>query len=175
MTVSRSKILAAGSALTVFGPAVIAAMVQAAEAADEGDIKILNTAIPLELAAIKAYTDAAGLNLLQPAVLQVAVGFRTDHQAHADALAAAVRAAGATPVTTPVAITYPALKSQADILKFAESLERQAASTYLSVIPVLKDRNLAKTMASILGVETTHVSTLAAALGEGKAYTGFVS
>lgn len=175
MKVSRLKLLAAGSALAAFGPMLIGGMIQSAEAADEGDIGILNTAIPLELAAVKAYTDAGGTKLLAAPVLQVALGFRADHQAHADALIAAVKAAGATPMMTPAAIAYPTLASQADILKFAESLERKAASTYLSVIPVLKDRNLAKIMASILGDETTHVTTLAAALNEGKPYPAFIS
>lgn len=67
-------------------------------------------------------------------------------------------------------LEYPALKTQADILTFARSVERQAASTYLSVIPDLSDRRLAQVAAAILGVETTHVSQLATALGQPRAY-----
>jgi rubrerythrin len=108
-------------------------------------------------------------------VLAVAKGFMADHQAHLGALEAAVRAAGATPSTNITAIAYPTLATEKDILKFAESVERTAASAYLSVFPVLEDKNLAKAAASILGVETMHVTVLAAALGEGVPYHGFVS
>jgi rubrerythrin len=55
---------------------------------------------------------------------------------------------------------YPSLKTQNDILTFATSVERQAASAYLASVPRFKDRTLAKVAASILGVETTHVAIL---------------
>jgi rubrerythrin len=60
-------------------------------------------------------------------------------------------------------------------LKFAEGLERGAATAYLGVIPTFKDRDLARLTASILSIETTHVTTLAAALQEQTAYKLFVS
>jgi rubrerythrin len=150
-------------------------MVQEAEAATPGDIALLNGAIELEHAGIKAYTDAFALNLLSPAVLEIARGFRSDHQAHAAALAAAVRAAGGTPSTATAKLQYPALKTEADILAFAETVERAAATSYLTDIGKLSNPALSKIMASILGVETTHVTTLATALKQGRPYSGFVS
>jgi rubrerythrin len=150
-------------------------MVKEAEAASAADIELLNGAIELENAGIKAYTDAFALNLLSPSVLAVAKGFRTDHQAHAGALAAAVKAAGGTPTTATAKLEYPSLKSQADILAFAEKVERLAATSYLTDIGRLSNPALSKIMASILGVETTHVSLLASALKQGVAYNGFVS
>jgi rubrerythrin len=160
MRVSRAKLLGTGSALAAFGPSLLGPFIVAAEAADAGDIKILQTAISLEAAGIKAYTDAAGLNILEPGVLAVAKGFLADHQAHKDALSGAVKAAGVTPTTDVAKVTYPTLKTQADILMFAETVEKLAASTYLSVIPSFKDPKLAQTAAAILGVETTHVAIL---------------
>ena len=176
MTISRSKLLGTGTALAAFGPALLGPFIAAAEAADEGDVKILQVAIALERAGIKAYQDAAGTNLLQPAVLDVAKGFMADHIAHRDALIGAVKAAGATPTEETTKLTYPSLKTQADILAFAQTVERQAASTYLSVIPSFKDRQLAKVAGSILGVETTHVAILAYTLKQGtEPYKSFVS
>ncbi|HEY0797842.1 MAG TPA: ferritin-like domain-containing protein [Candidatus Baltobacteraceae bacterium] len=176
MNVSRSKLLAAGTALAAFGPLLLGPFISAAEAADESDIGILQVAIKLERAGIKAYQDAAGTNLLEPGVLAVAKGFMQDHMAHRDALIGAVKAAGDTPTDETTQLTYPPLKTQADILAFAESVERQAASTYLSVIPAFKDRQLAKVAASILGVETTHVAILAYTLKQGtEPYKDFVS
>jgi|ERR1700722_6620829 rubrerythrin len=167
MNVSRAKLLGTGTALAAFGSGMLGPFILAAEAADEGDIKILNVAIALERAGIKAYTDAAGLNLLTPDVLAIAKGFIADHTAHRDALIGAVKAAGATPTDDTTKLTYPSLKTQADILNFAETVERTAASTYLSVIPAFKDKDLAKVAGSILGVETTHVAILAYALKQG--------
>lgn len=176
MNVSRSKLLASGTALAAFGPILLSPFISAAEAAEESDIAILQTAIKLERAGIKAYADAAGLGILQPAVLNVAKGFMQDHTAHRDALIGAVKAAGVKPTEETAKLDYPSLKTQDEILAFAESVERQAASTYLSVIPSFKDRGLAKVAASILGVETTHVAILAYTLKKGtEPYKDFVS
>ena len=176
MNVSRKKLLATGTALAAFGPVLLGPFINAAEAADEGDIGILQVAISLERAGIKAYKDAAGLHILEPSVLAVATGFLADHTAHLDALAGAVKAAGVTPSDTITALQYPELKTQNDILAFAESVERQAATTYLSVIPSFKDRSLAKVAGSILGNETTHVAILAYTLKQGtEPYKSFVS
>ena len=94
MAVSRQQLLTTGTALAVFGPALMGSMITAAAAATPGDIALFNAAIPLELAAVKAYGDAAALNILSDPILAVAKSFLADHQAHADALSAAVRAAG---------------------------------------------------------------------------------
>lgn len=148
---------------------------EAATKANPDDLMMLNSAIELERAGIKAYDDAAATGLLAPGVLAVALGFRADHVAHRDALSAAVRAGGVALTTKTAAIVYPPLHTQADILTFALSVERQAASTYLSVIPDLSDRNLAQVAGAILGVETTHVSKLSDVLGAGPPYPqGFV-
>jgi len=156
--------------------AVMSAMVKEAEATNPADIKLMNGAIELENAGIKAYTDAFELNLLSPPVLEIAKSFRSDHIKHAAALAVAVKAGGGTPTTETLKIEYPSLKSEADILAFAETVERLAATSYLADVGKLSNPALAKIMASILGVETTHVSVLAAALNEGRAYDdGFVS
>lgn len=175
MLLSRTKLITAGSSLAIFGPVLIGAMIEAAEAATPDDIVLLNGAIVLENAGIKAYLDAAALNILEPPVLAVAKSFVADHQAHAGALAAAVKAAGGTPATGALKLEYPPLKTQSDILAFAEKVERIAATAYLTDIGKLSSPALAKTMASILGVETTHVAILAAVLKESRPYPGFVS
>jgi rubrerythrin len=176
MQVSRAKLLGTGTALAMIGPSLLGPFITAAEAASEGDIKILQSAAMSERTAIKAYTDAAGTGLLSPGVLAVAKGFMADHMAHRDALEGAIKAAGMTPSTGVLAITSPPLKSEGDILKFAETLERGAATAYLSSIPNLSDRGLAKVAASILGVETTHVAILEYTLTKStEPYKDFVS
>jgi rubrerythrin len=165
--ITRAKALGAASAVALVGPALMTNLLMAAESMDPGDIKILNVAIELERAGIKAYTDAAGTGLLSPGTLAIAKGFLADHTAHRDALIAAVKAGGGTPSEATTHLDYPPLKTEADILNFAYVVERTAANTYLSVIPAFKNRDLAKTAASILGVETTHVAILGYALKKG--------
>ncbi len=146
-----------------------------AAAADPKDMATLNAAIELERAGIKAYDDAAATRLLSPGVLKVATLFRGDHVAHLAALTAAVRAGGAIPSTATAKLDYPQLSSEKDVLAFARDVEEKAASTYLSVLPDLRDRDLAQVAASILGVETVHVGILAQALGAFPPYpSGFV-
>jgi rubrerythrin len=175
MNFSRSRLFAAAPAVALAGTGLAALMSTADAAASPKDVAVLNSAIPLERAGIKAYQDAASLGILSAPVLEVAKGFMTDHMAHRDALIAAVRANGGTPSEETAKLVYPTLKTEADILAFAESVERQAASAYLSVFPVLEDKGLAKTAASILGVETMHVAILATVLKQGQPYKGFIS
>ncbi len=172
---TRAALLGAGSAVALVGLPLMTRFVEAAQHADKADVDTLNAAIELERAGIKAYQDAGATGLLTPAVLEIANRFVSDHAAHRDALIGAVMAGGGTPSSGIVALEYPPLHDQTDILNFAMAVERKAAATYLSVIPDLKDRNLAATAASILGVETTHVALLANALGVGCYKSGFVS
>lgn len=175
-TLSRAALLGAGSAIGLVGLPLMTSFVKAAEQiADPADLASLNAAIELERAGIKAYTDAGATGLLSPALLHVASGFMADHAAHRDALVAAVTAGGGTPTTNTFAIAYPPLHTQADVLEFALFIEAKAAATYLSVIPDLKNRDLAQVAGSILGVETTHVAALSAALGKRVYPTHFVA
>ncbi len=174
-TFSRSTLLGAGSAIALIGMPLMTRMVDAAQNADPDDLATLNAAIALERAGIKAYTDAAKTGLLSPQILTVAQGFVADHSAHRDALVAAVIAGGGQPTHDTLQLDYPALRSQNDILEFALVVENKAASTYLSVIPDLKNRDLAQVAASILGVETTHISQLSIALGKRVYPSHFVS
>ncbi len=172
---TRAALLGAGSAIALVGLPLVADFAEAAEGADEADIAILNTAISLERAAIKAYQDALATGLLTPAVAALTARFSADHGAHRDALASAVTAGGGKATEAVLWLTYPPLNSQNDIVKFAMSVERRIASTYLPVIANLKDRRLAAFAGSILGVETTHVSVLASTLGVPAYESGFVS
>jgi hypothetical protein len=174
MSISRLRFIVA----TGLGTGVLASfdqLIARAASADANDLATLNAAIELERAGIKAYDDAAGLKLLSPKPLEVAHLFRRDHVSHLAALQAAVTSGGGTPSTKIAKVDYPQMKSEKDVLGFASTVEKLAASTYLSVIPEFKDRNLAQVAGAILGVETTHVGMLASALGEFPPYpSGFV-
>jgi Ferritin-like domain len=175
VSISRNQLLVSGAAFAVFTPALVNTMAEAASGASPGDIAILNSEIALENAGVKAYRDAASLKLLSAPVLAVAMSFVSDHLAHIGALSAAVKAAGATPTAETAKLEYPMFKTEADILAFAEKVERLAATSYLKDIEGLKDPKLARLMASIMGVETTHVTILSEALKQPRPYAGFVA
>jgi hypothetical protein len=175
MPLSRSSLLAFGSAVGLIGVPLLTQFAEAAQTVDPADIDTLNAAIALERAGIKAYADAGATGLLSPPVLVLAGRFVADHTAHRDALIGAVRAAGYTPTDAIAPIATPPLHTEHDVLAFANVVEMKAASTYLSVIPDLKDRALAGVAASILGVETTHVALLAEALRTRVYASGFVA
>jgi len=96
------------------------------------------------------------------------VTFQGHHKAHADVLAATVRKLGGNPVAAKAKYTFPteSLKSQADVLRFAATLEKGAVSAYVGAVGVFSNRDLAKAAASILGDEAMHWAILRQALGE---------
>ena len=162
----RSGLLLSGTAVALLsGREALAAK---ADAAAGHDVQILNTALGAELEAIAAYQLGAESGLLQKPVLDLAVTFQGHHKAHADVLAATVRKLGGNPVAAKAKYTFPteSLKSQADVLRFAATLEKGAVSAYLGAIPVFGNRDLAKAAGSILGDEAMHWAILRQALGE---------
>jgi rubrerythrin len=143
----------------------------------EADVRILNTALAAELEAIAAYQVGAESGLLQKPVLDLAVTFQGHHKEHADVLAKTVSKLGGKPVAAKAKYTFPTekLKSQADVLRFAASLEKGAVSAYLGAVPVFDNRDLAKAAASILGDEAMHWAILRNAVGEAPVPGAFVS
>jgi rubrerythrin len=134
------------------------------------DVGILNTALALENEAISAYQLGAQSGLLQKPVLEVAVLFQTHHKEHRDALIATIRKLGGTPVAAKSdaevaqALNASALKTQADVLRLAQRLEKGAANAYIGVIPSFGDRALAQVSARLAADEAMHWTVLTQAL-----------
>ena len=164
----RGATLSAAALALLGGREVLAAGMKADVAKDVG---ILNVALGLEHEAINAYQLGAGTGLLQKAVLDVAVMFQGHHKVHRDALIATIRKLGGNPVDEKSmdeyakALNAAAIKKEADILDLAARLELGATHAYLSVIPALNDRELAKIAARLAADETMHFTVLNNALG----------
>ena len=143
----------------------------------ESDIRVLNSALGAEFEAIAAYQVGAESGLLQKPVLDLAVTFQGHHKEHADILSKTVVKLGGNPVTAKAKYTFPTetLKTQADVLRFAATLEKGAVSAYLGAVPVFDNRDLAKAAASILGDEAMHWAILRNALGEVPVPSAFMS
>jgi rubrerythrin len=141
------------------------------------DASILNSALGAELEAIAAYQVGAESGLLQKPVLDLAVTFQGHHKEHADVLARTIAKLGGKPVVAKAKYVFPTdkLKNQADVLRFAATLEKGAVSAYLGAVPIFGNRDLAKAAASILGDEAMHWAILRNALGEVPVPSAFVS
>lgn len=141
------------------------------------DAAILNTALGAELEAIAAYQLAADSGLLDASVKSLALTFQGQHQEHAQLLAKTIAKLGGKPSAAKAKYDFPKdkLKTQADVLRFAASLEQAAVSAYLGAIPQFASRDLSKAAASILGDEAMHWAVLRQALGEAPVPSAFVS
>jgi len=134
------------------------------------DVAILNTALGLENEAISAYQIGATSGLLQKPVLDVAVKFQSDHKAHRDALTATIKKLGGTPVAAKSdaevaqGLNAASLKTQIDVLRLAQRLEKGAANAYIGVIPSFGDKALAQASARLAADEAMHWIVLSQAL-----------
>ncbi|HET7729891.1 MAG TPA: ferritin-like domain-containing protein [Usitatibacter sp.] len=143
----------------------------------DSDTRILNTALAAELEAVAAYQVGAESGLLQKAVLDLAVTFQGHHKEHAEVLARTIEKLGGKPVSAKAKYQFPVdkLKTQADVLRFAATLEKGAVSAYLGAVPVFDNRDLARAAASILGDEAMHWAILRNAVGETPVPSAFVA
>lgn len=171
---SRRRFLGQGAVLSAATVALLggkSALAGTMKGNTAQDVDILNVALGLEHEAINAYQLGAGSGLLQKPVLDVAVQFQGHHKVHRDALTATIRQLGGQPVAErslddyAKALNAASLKSQADVLDLAARLELGATNAYLSVIPSLGDRDLAKVAARLAADETMHFTVLTSALG----------
>jgi rubrerythrin len=170
------------SGLLLSGAAVALLAGQEALAAKGGksgasDVRILNTALGAELEAIAAYQVGAESGLLQKPVLDLALTFQSHHKEHAEILSKTIAKLGGKPVAAKDKYSFPTdtLKTQADVLRFAATLEKGAVSAYLGAVPVFHNSDLAKAAASILGDEAMHWAILRNALGEVPVPSAFMS
>lgn len=173
-TTDRRQFLGRGATLSAAAVALLAgrdALAAGMKGDAAKDVGILNVALGLEHEAINAYQLGAGSGLLQKPVLDVAVQFQGHHKVHRDALVATIQKLGGTPVAEKKldeyakALNAASLKNQADVLDLAARLELGATNAYLSVIPALNDRELAKVAARLAADETLHFTVLNNALG----------
>ena len=167
---SRRRALQGGLTLSAAAVALLGGRpaLAAGKDAHEGDLKILASALAAEYQAVAAYQVGAESGLLRAGVKPVALDFQSHHKAHASLLAATLTKLGGQPAGPKSNYDFPVdkLKSQADVLRFAASLEQGAITAYLGAVPAFADRALAQAAASILGDEAMHWAVLRQVLGE---------
>ena len=107
----------------------------------------------------------------------MARGFQADHGKHAEALARAIARLGSTaPPQSPADYGFAAagLARREDALRFLVGIEEGLALAHLGAVPGLAEKDLAKSAAGILGVESMHWAELRRALGESPVPAPFV-
>lgn len=162
------------AAIGVLGGVSSSAFAKAAKkGASQGDVDILNVALGLEHEAIAAYSIGAGSGLLAKPVLDAAVIFQGHHKGHRDALIKAITDMGGKPVAAKTDAEYAkalnvaaTVKSQNDVLKLAQKLEKGAANAYIGVIPSFSNNDLRQISARLAADEASHWATLSFVLGE---------
>lgn len=160
---------ALGGAAVAFGSALVpVSRLLPAAAQGLDDVTIAVFAESVELAAVEAYK--AGAPLLSPEVLPVAELFLGHHQEHAGAFAALAgdQATGQPNAALIEALTptLQGLKTQEDVLAFAQTVENQAVATYAFALTALTLPEAAAGTATILPVESAHATALGMALGQ---------
>lgn len=161
---NSSKVLLSASAVALLGGKDVLAAGKPADV--KSDIAILNVAVGLEYEGIAAYAIALQSGLLSPSHVKAATKFQDDHKAHNDALIGTIKKMGGTPVEGKSIAEYAKalevdkLKNEDDVLSLAARLELGATNAYLSVIPALKDSQLAKIAGRLAAEEATHFALL---------------
>jgi hypothetical protein len=136
------------------------------------DIDVLNQGLQGEYFGIAAYDAALGTKLLSDKVAGVARQFQADHRAHAQAIREAIERLGgrsdAPKTWAEYAAKYPPpkLTSEADVLRYAASLERSAAIADTKAVAKVADPASRTLFARIGGVEAMHWALLRSTLGE---------
>ena len=144
------------------------------------DLEILNSSLGGEYFGIAAYEAAMGTGLLEDGVRAVAAKFQGDHLQHAQRLQEAITGLGGEPIEAKTWEEYaaayppPTLESQADVLRYAVSLEKSGASASVASVATLSSPELGRLAASIAGVEAMHWSALLGALGENPVPVSFI-
>jgi len=157
--------------VTLGGSAMAASKLSGRSAADAADVEVMQGALALEHEGIAAYNIAAGSGLLSKGTIAVATVFLGHHEGHRDALVKLIAQAGGKPVEPMSngqyikALNIAALKSEADVVKFAAGLELGAASAYVGQVAALHDHQLARLFSQLGTDEAVHWALLNSAAG----------
>lgn len=143
------------------------------------DIEILNKGLEAERFAVAAYEIATGTGLLSEGVITVAKTFQSHHGQHAHKIHETIISLGGEPVKPLPQEEHakkipPGLIDEKTIIHYALTLEKQAAITYLNVIPEIENPKIAQAAASILGDEAMHWAALRNALGLTPVHISFI-
>lgn len=159
-----------------FGAGIVALLDATTASAESmtSDVMVLQTAASIEVLAVATYGKALTLPFIgghsaNPVVKAFAMTTKGQHAQHLAAFNGAAAQLGGKQQKSPdpkyapvVTKAVPTLKTPADVVKLATTLEMVAAQTYVKDCGILSSSAARKVMASIMGVEAQHVAVLQA-------------
>ncbi len=152
-----------GAGLVVSGGLLTAPLAGAATTRiDMSDVDILNYALTLEYLESDFYAKGLQAGLLSDRELELVTPIGDHEKQHVTAVTGAVTAFGGTPVGKPK-ITYPAgtFDSREKFLSNASMFEELGVTAYHGQVPLIKDKDVLASAASIAGVESRHAAVIA--------------
>jgi len=169
---SLGSLVAAGVLSGGYASALSAIIAKPVFADNNLDIQILQTAASLEILAIATYGAALGLPFIadgNPVIKAFAMTTMKQHDEHRQAFQSQTQALGGRPQTNAnpkygpvVEQAKPTLKTPANVVTLAATLEEVATETYLADLTLLDESKSKAIFASIMGVECQHLATLRA-------------
>jgi len=153
--------LAAGA---VYGVGAVTPFVsQALAAGGGGDAEILNFALTLEYLESDFYNVKGAQVGLSGEARSYAKMFGEEEAAHVQALTAAIKALGGTPVAKPTFV-FP-VTDQSSFLKLASVLENTGVGAYNGAAPSLQSKQVLAAAGSIVQIEARHAAAIDLLIG----------
>ncbi|GAA1069089.1 hypothetical protein GCM10009665_75940 [Kitasatospora nipponensis] len=162
----------AGMAVLLGGGRALADSASPSAMSAANDVMALQTAASIENLAVSVYRTAAALPFIKdgnPTVAAFIAKTTGQHQAHAQAFNSAATQAGGQAQNNPdpkykaiVDQALPTIKTPADVVKLAITLEDVAAQTYTKNVSQVSSADLRKLFASVAPVEAQHRAVLLA-------------
>ena len=154
--------LAAGA---FYGASAVTPFVSQALAAEGGgDAEILNFALTLEYLEADFYTVKGQQVGLSGQAKAYAKAFGDEETAHVEALIAAIRQLGGSPVKKP-RFVFPAT-SESSFLTLASVLENTGVGAYNGAAPALKSKQVLAAAGSIVQIEARHAAAIDLLIGK---------
>lgn len=146
-------------------PATTAAATETTPEDDNaGDLKILQYALTLEYLETIFYKEVIKSNLFKGSNQDTLKKFGASEQEHVNALRAAIKQLGGTPVAKPET-KFP-IDDADSVLKLAATVENLGAAAYLGQAGNIKSPEILAAALSIHSVEARHAAALNTLLGE---------
>jgi rubrerythrin len=127
-----------------------------------GDVEIVNYALTLEYLEATFYAEAAASGMIKDKkTLELAKQFGETEQTHVDALKAAVKELGGTPVEKPKTAFGPVIDGGPEmILMTAATVENLGAAAYLGQAGNIESKDILASALAIHSVEARHAAAL---------------
>jgi Ferritin-like domain len=132
------------------------------------DTDVLNYALTLEQFEAALYKVLIGTNILSGAEQGYLTTFGAQEQQHVDALTAAIKQLGGTPVAMPAAYNLAAagpITNRGQLLAVIQTVEDLGAAAYLGAAGFIQNRDLLTAAVTIHAVEAEHASIFRDLLG----------